>query len=158
MWFQEMLHVFCGNMRSAYPVILGTFVILYLEGTSYSWIFLKKKHWRDIMATSRSNLDGKMLPLLHFAIYKRVSSLQPLHCALSWVTRIGYHLVPGPLLWVNIYLPHIMSRPLKKKQSYRTNQWSNSLLQKITLIPNVQNWICSTIQKFFFVIDVIQSK
>jgi hypothetical protein len=26
------------------------------------------------------------------------------------------------------------------------------------LLPNAQNWICSTIQQFFFVIDVIQSK
>jgi len=99
----------------------------------------------------RSNWHGRILPFLHFAIYKRVSPLQPLHCALLWVTILGYHPVPGPLLWVNIYLPYIMCRPLKNNQNYITNRWSNSLLQKITHHSlRLQNWICSTIQRFLF--------
>jgi hypothetical protein len=51
-----MPHVFCGNMRSAYLHILGTVVILYLEDTSYSWIFPQKKTLRDIMATSKGKI------------------------------------------------------------------------------------------------------
>lgn len=164
MWLQAMLHVFCGNIRSAYPDILGTFVILNLEGTSCSEYSSKKKlkgYYSRVssLLVLRSNLHGRILSLPHFAIYKRVNPVQPLLCALLWVTGLGYHLVPGPFLWINIYLPYIMSGPLKNNQNYTTNQWSSSLLQKITHHSlMLKNWICSTIQRFFFVIDVIQSK
>jgi len=114
-------------------------------------------HWKDIIVgvssllVLRSNLHGRILALQHFAIYKRVNPLQPLLCALLWVRGLGYNLVSGPFVWINIYLPYIMSRPLKNNQNNMTNQWSNSLLQKITHHSlMLKNSICSTIQRFFF--------
>jgi hypothetical protein len=43
MWLQGMPHVFCGNMRFAYPLLLGTFVIFYLEAPDIHEYSSKKK-------------------------------------------------------------------------------------------------------------------